>query len=41
VKRLMKERGRFVLKPENRAYEVIHPKELEIFGVVVGSVRKY
>lgn len=41
VKRLMKERGRFVLRPENKAYEVIHPKELEIFGVVVGSVRKY
>lgn len=41
VKRLMKERGRFVLKPENKAYPVLRPKELEIFGVVVGSYRKY
>ena len=41
IKRLMKERGRFVLKPENKAYPVLRPKELEIFGVVVGSYRKY
>lgn len=41
IKRLVKERGRFILKPENRAYPVLRPKELEIFGVVVGSYRKY
>ncbi|MBI4195133.1 MAG: translesion error-prone DNA polymerase V autoproteolytic subunit [Betaproteobacteria bacterium] len=41
VKRLMKEGGRYVLKPENKAYETLRPKELEIFGVVVGSFRKY
>jgi SOS-response transcriptional repressor LexA len=41
IKRLAKERGRFVLKPENRAYPVLRPKNLEIFGVVVGSYRKY
>ncbi|HSC94387.1 MAG TPA: LexA family transcriptional regulator [Burkholderiales bacterium] len=41
IKRLVKERGRFILKPENKAYPVLRPKELEIFGVVVGSYRKY
>lgn len=41
VKRLAREGGRYVLKPENRAYETLRPKELEIFGVVVGSFRKY
>lgn len=42
LKRLHKERGRIVLKPENRAYPVIRPKgELEIFGVVVGQFRSY
>lgn len=42
LKRLHKERGRVVLKPENKAYPVIRPKgELEIFGVVVGLFRKY
>lgn len=42
VKRLAKERGRLVLKPENRAYPVIRPREqAEIFGVVTGLVRKY
>ena len=41
IKRLVKERGRFILKPENKAYPVLRPKELEIFGVVVGSFRKY
>ena len=41
IKRLLKERGRFILKPENKAYPVLRPKELEIFGVVVGSYRKY
>ncbi len=42
LKRLSKERGRIVLKPENNAYPVIRPKgDLEIFGVVVGQFRKY
>jgi SOS regulatory protein LexA len=41
VKRLAKERGRFVLKPENKAYPALRPNELEIFGVVVGTYRKY
>jgi repressor LexA len=42
LKRLHKERGRVVLKPENKAYPVIRPKgDLEIFGVVVGQFRTY
>ena len=41
VKRLAKERGRFILKPENKAYPVLRPRELEILGIVVGSYRKY
>jgi len=41
VKRLAKERDRFILKPENKAYPVLRPKELEILGIVVGSYRKY
>ena len=42
LKRLDRERGRVVLKPENKAYPVIRPKgELEIFGVVVGQFRRY
>ena len=42
LKRLHRERGQIVLKPENKAYPVIRPKgELEIFGVVVGLFRKY
>ena len=41
LKRLDLENGRFVLKPENRAYPVIRPEDaLEIFGVMVGLVRK-
>lgn len=42
LKRLQKDRGRIVLKPENKAYPVIRPKGvLEIFGVVVGQFRTY
>lgn len=42
LKRLDRERGRIVLRPENKAYPTIRPKgELEIFGVVVGQFRKY
>jgi repressor LexA len=41
LKRLELERGRFVLKPENKAFPVIRPQgTLEIFGVMVGLVRK-
>jgi len=42
LKRLDLERGQFVLRPENKAYPVIRPEgALEIFGVMVGLVRKY
>jgi repressor LexA len=42
LKRLDRERGLVVLRPENKAYPVIRPKnDLEIFGVVVGQFRKY
>jgi repressor LexA len=41
LKRLELEAGKFVLKPENKAYPVIRPQgTLEIFGVMVGLVRK-
>ena len=41
LKRLDLDRGQFVLRPENKAYPVIRPEgALEIFGVVVGLVRK-
>lgn len=41
VKRLIREQKRFVLKPENKAYPVLRPENLEIVGVVVGSFREY
>ena len=42
LKRFERERGRVVLRPENKAYPVIRPKgDVEIFGVVVGQFRKY
>lgn len=42
LKELATERGRFVLKPHNRAYPVIRPKgQLEVYGVVTGLIRKY
>ncbi|MCC6302189.1 MAG: LexA family transcriptional regulator [Gammaproteobacteria bacterium] len=42
LKRLGQEKGRYILKPENKAYPVIRPQgALEIFGVVVGQFRKY
>lgn len=42
LKRLDREKGRIVLRPENKAYPVIRPKvDTEIFGVVVGLFRKY
>jgi SOS regulatory protein LexA len=41
LKRLDLEAGRFVLKPENKAYPIIRPEgALEIFGVMIGLVRK-
>lgn len=42
LKELASERGKFVLKPHNRAYPVIRPKgQLEVYGVVTGLIRKY
>jgi repressor LexA len=42
LKRLAREKGRVVLRPENKAYPVIRPAaDLEIFGVVVGQFRSY
>lgn len=42
LKILAREKGRFVLRPANKAYAVIRPREdLEIFGVVTGLFRKY
>ena len=42
LKTLDKERGKFILRPANKAYPVIRPHgSLEIFGVLVGLIRKY
>ncbi len=42
LKTLAREKGEYILQPANPAYPVIRPKgSLEIFGVVVGVVRKY
>lgn len=43
IKTLIKERGRYVLKPENKAkdYPILRPDPLEIMGVVRGSFRSY
>jgi len=42
LKELGMEKGKFILKPHNKAYPVIRPKgQLEIFGVMVGLVRRY
>ena len=42
LKELATERGQFILKPHNKAFPVIRPKgKLEIFGVLVGLVRRY
>lgn len=42
LKTLDKERGKFILRPANPAYPVIRPQgSLEIFGVLVGLIRKY
>ena len=42
LKTLDKERGKYILRPANQAYPVIRPQGiLEIFGVLVGLIRKY
>jgi len=42
LKTLDKEGGKFILRPANAAYPVIRPEaSLEIFGVLVGLIRKY
>ena len=42
LKTLDKERGKYILRPANPAYPVIRPQGiLEIFGVLVGLIRKY
>lgn len=42
LKKLGKERGKYVLLPANPDYPVIRPQgTLEIFGVLVGLIRKY
>lgn len=42
LKTLDREAGEYILRPANLAYPVIRPRgSLEIFGVLVGLVRKY
>jgi len=42
LKTLDKERGHYILRPANQAFPVIRPQgSLEIFGVLVGLIRKY
>ncbi len=42
LKTLDRENGAFILRPANPAYPVIRPQgTLEIFGVLIGLVRKY
>ncbi len=42
LKTLEREGGQYVLKPANNRYPTIRPKgRLEIFGLVVGLIRKY
>ena len=42
LKTLDKERGKYILRPANSAYPVIRPQgTLEIFGVLIGLIRKY
>lgn len=42
LKTLAKDKLGFLLQPENAEYQPIRPKEgLEIFGIVVGLIRKY
>ncbi|MBI3901966.1 MAG: LexA family transcriptional regulator [Nitrosomonadales bacterium] len=42
LKTLDREKGKFILRPANPAYPVIRPQGLlEIFGVLIGLIRKY
>jgi len=42
LKIMAREKGRFVLRPANKAYAVIRPGDgREIFGVMTGLFRKY
>lgn len=42
LKELAIERGKFILLPHNKTYPIIRPKgELEIYGVMVGLVRRF
>lgn len=42
LKTLDKERGHYILRPANQAFPVIRPQgSLEIYGVLVGLIRKY
>jgi repressor LexA len=42
IKTLAREKGAYVLLPANKDYPIIRPQEtLEIFGVLVGLIRKY
>ena len=42
LKTLDRERGQYILRPANQAFPVIRPQgSLEIFGVLVGLIRKY
>lgn len=42
LKRLVRERGRYILRAENPTYAALHlPGEFQIFGVVVGLIRSY
>jgi len=42
LKTLDRERGKYILRPANSTYPVIRPQgTLEIFGVLIGLIRKY
>ncbi len=42
LKTLDKENGEYILRPANSAYPIIRPRgNLEMYGVVVGMIRKY
>jgi repressor LexA len=42
LKTLDRERGKYILRPANQAYPIIRPQgTLEIFGVLIGLIRKY
>jgi SOS-response transcriptional repressor LexA len=42
LKELAIERGKFILRPHNKAFPVVRPQgSLEIYGVMVGLVRRY